>query len=493
MKKDSKGQIIIASATEEYDYVSLSKVNKQLIGVNIENKVDEKIEDDEYSLDITKVDAETGEPIEAMAIFKVTLPDENHTSVYTETSETLLGPGKLDYCYIEQDKDYKIRLTHMKKPTTAGTYTYIFKEISAPEGYTKIDEDLILTIEFAEDPDTGKLYIKDAKSSNDNYLRINTETPITTDTKLSIDILNSLQGKNEYTVHYDANDNGEGTVVPNDQTKIENVNLTLDSNIQTRTGYTFKGWTTLPDSQIAQYKPGDNYSLDQDITLYAIWEKSEYTIHYDANDNEEGTAVPNDQTKEKGTDITLSDIEPEREGYIFKGWSTNKEATTGEYQPSDTFGVDADTTLYAIWEEKLYLKSTEYVITDENNYVEDAKLIENTYEDGDTHIMGILPKLTTESEDTATEWTKGTKLEDFKKNINTNADEIKLYDMNNNEITKQDRYLGTGMIIEFIKGNQNPIRITIVAKGDINGDGILNIGDVTKAKKNISEQIILLY
>ena len=89
-EKDSKGQIIIASATEEYDYVSLSKVNKQLIGVNIENKVDEKIEDDEYSLDITKVDAETGEPIEAMAIFKVTLPDENHTSVYTETSETLL-------------------------------------------------------------------------------------------------------------------------------------------------------------------------------------------------------------------------------------------------------------------------------------------------------------------------------------------------------------------------------------------------------------------
>ena len=41
------------------------------------------------------------------------------------------------------------------------------------------------------------------------------------------------------------------------------------------------------------------------------------------------------------------------------------------------------------------------------------------------------------------------------------------------------------MIIEFIKGNQTPIRITIVAKGDINGDGILNIGDVTKAKKYI--------
>ena len=328
--------------------------------------------------------------------------------------------------------------------------------------------------------------IKTGYKFNGWYTGLNgTGTKITEQSVVTITANQTLYASwsvNSYTITYNANG---GSGAPGSQTKKYNESLTLSATKPTRTGYTFKGWTTLPDSQIAQYNPGDNYSLDQDITLYAIWEKSEYTIHYDANDNGEGTAVPNDQTKEKGTDITLSDIEPEREGYIFKGWSTNKEATTGEYQPSDTFGVDADTTLYAIWEEKLYLKSTEYVITDENNYVEDAKLIENTYEDGDTHIMGILPKLTTESEDTATEWTKGTKLEDFKKNINTNADEIKLYDMNNNEITKQDRYLGTGMIIEFIKGNQNPIRITIVAKGDINGDGILNIGDVTKAKKYI--------
>ena len=384
---------------------SIKSKKNDLLNITINNLNEKDI--NKYTLDITKVDANTEEPIEDMALFKVWLPDNENTALYAETMNNEYGKGKLDYCYIEQDKDYSTRLTSMEIPKEEKTLKYIFKEVVAPEGYAKIDEDLELDIVFKKEESTGKIYIDQIIPSNDEYLKINTKTPCNTDTVISIDITNKQK------------------------------------------------------------------------------EQTEFTIHYDANDNGEGTAVPNDQTKEKGTDITLSDIEPEREGYIFKGWSTNKEATTGEYQPSDTFGVDADTTLYAIWEEKLYLKSTEYVITDENNYVEDAKLIENTYEDGDTHIMGILPKLTTESEDTATEWTKGTKLEDFKKNINTNADEIKLYDMNNNEITKQDRYLGTGMIIEFIKENQTPIRITIVAKGDINGDGILNIGDVTKAKKYI--------
>ena len=384
---------------------SIKSKKNDLLNITINNLNEKDI--NKYTLDITKVDANTEEPIEDMALFKVWLPDNENTALYAETMNNEYGKGKLDYCYIEQDKDYSTRLTSMEIPKEEKTLKYIFKEVVAPEGYAKIDEDLELDIVFKKEESTGKIYIDQIIPSNDEYLKINTITPCNTDTVISIDITNKQK------------------------------------------------------------------------------EQTEFTIHYDANDNGEGTAVPNDQTKEKGTDITLSDIEPEREGYIFKGWSTNKEATTGKYQPSDTFGVDADTTLYAIWEEKLYLKSTEYVITDENNYVEDAKLIENTYEDGDTHIMGILPKLTTESEDTATEWTKGTKLEDFKKNINTNADEIKLYDINNNEITKQDRYLGTGMIIEFIKGNQTPIRITIVAKGDINGDGILNIGDVTKAKKYI--------
>ena len=109
--KDESGNIIIISAKtdgEGLENISTSKVDKQILGINIGNDVDNSIKDDEYSLDITKVDSETGKAIENMAIFKVQIPDENNTSVYTETKETLLGPGKLDYCYIEQDKDYTV-------------------------------------------------------------------------------------------------------------------------------------------------------------------------------------------------------------------------------------------------------------------------------------------------------------------------------------------------------------------------------------------------
>ena len=77
-----------------------------------------------YSLDITKVDGKTNQPIDPMALFKVWLPDEQNTVVYAETSQTDKGPGKLDYCFIERDKDYTVRLSKMLKPKDEGTEKY---------------------------------------------------------------------------------------------------------------------------------------------------------------------------------------------------------------------------------------------------------------------------------------------------------------------------------------------------------------------------------
>lgn len=275
-EKDSEGKMIVSTVSEDEEHnVTISKINKQLIGLNIGNDIDDKIQDDEYSLDLTKVDGDTNQPIPQTATYKVALPDDYNTSVYTETSETRLGPGKLDYCYIEQDKDYKVRLTHMKLPSRDGVYKYVIKEIVAPEGYAKIDEELILTLTFKKHED-GKLYIADATSSNDKYLRINTDTPSETNVRFSVDIINYPAEQNKFTIHYDANDNGEGTVVPEDQIKDKDVDITLSTTEPTRTGYTFEGWATLPNGTVAQFKPGDTFTLNQDITLYAIWEEALY-------------------------------------------------------------------------------------------------------------------------------------------------------------------------------------------------------------------------
>lgn len=275
-EKDSEGKMIVSTVSEDEEHnVTISKINKQLIGLNIGNDIDDKIQDDEYSLDLTKVDGDTNQPIPQTATYKVALPDDYNTSVYTETSETRLGPGKLDYCYIEQDKDYKVRLTHMKLPSRDGVYKYVIKEIVAPEGYAKIDEELILTLTFKKHED-GKLYIADATSSNDKYLRINTDTPSETNVRFIVDIINYPAEQNKFTIHYDANDNGEGTVVPEDQIKDKDVDIALSTTEPTRTGYTFEGWATLPNGTVAQFKPGDTFTLNQDITLYAVWEEALY-------------------------------------------------------------------------------------------------------------------------------------------------------------------------------------------------------------------------
>lgn len=192
--RDKGGNIIITgidnTSIKDLENISTTAVKPQLIGMNIGNEFDQQIKDDEYSLDITKVDGKTGKPIKNSALFKVWIPDDKNTEVYTETSVTELGPGKLDYCYIEQDKDYQVRLSHMKLPKEEGELKYVFREITPPEGYVQIKEDLVLTLKFEKDATTGKMFIADATSSNDKYLRINSKTPWQTNEKFSVDILN---------------------------------------------------------------------------------------------------------------------------------------------------------------------------------------------------------------------------------------------------------------------------------------------------------------
>lgn len=321
-KKKLDGNLMIYTAsTEGLENVSILKLSQQILAINIGNEPDDVIGDDEYSLDITKVDAETGKPIENMAIFKVWLPDEKKTAVYTETMETLLGKGKLDYCYIEQDKDYRVRLTHMKLPEDSGTLEYTFKEIVPPEGYEIIKDELKMTIEFEKDPTTGEMIIKNATSSDTNYLRINTPMPCPTKQRISVDILNKEE-VSKFTVHYDANDDGEGTTVPADQIKNKNdAKIVLSSDIPTRDGYTFKGWGTTATSTSADYMPGDDYTLNQDITLYAIWEENlylkstEYLIGTGVNP--ENIWKPGDMSEYKDGDLYIKGIRPQsnrREG-----------------------------------------------------------------------------------------------------------------------------------------------------------------------------------
>ena len=112
----------------------------------------------------------------------------------------------------------------------------------------------------------------------------------------------------------------------------------------TRDDHVFLGWGT---SSTASSGVTGSYTPSGNITLYAIWRQNNHTVTYDANG---GTGAPDPQIKVHGEALTLSDTIPNRDGYVFLGWAADQTATEAEYQPSDSFTTDADTTLYAVWE-----------------------------------------------------------------------------------------------------------------------------------------------
>ena len=80
---------------------------------------------------------------------------------------------------------------------------------------------------------------------------------------------------NTFTVSYNANG---GTGAPASQTKQYGTALTLSSTVPTLSQYVFDGWATSPDGAVV-YQPGDSYTTDADITLYAVWHVAGSTLN----------------------------------------------------------------------------------------------------------------------------------------------------------------------------------------------------------------------
>lgn len=161
-----------------------------------------------------------------------------------------------------------------------------------------------------------------------------------------------------YLVTYHANG---GSGAPASQEKTAGINLTISNETPTRSGYTFEGWGTAASSVTVSYDPGSTYSLDGDITLYAIWKKA-IMLTYDSNGGKEKqtstTIYVYNSTVSKTIDI--GDYVPTREGYDFLGWSTSPDATAEDYHSGDPITISSDTTLYAVWESTAV---TTYIVT----------------------------------------------------------------------------------------------------------------------------------
>ena len=191
--------------------------------------------------------------------------------------------------------------------------------------------------------------------------------------------LYAIWKKKEFNITFDSN-TGTGEM-KNQAVKYKEVNK-LSKNAFAKEGYNFKEWNTKADGTGTSYKDEASISLVDNITLYAIWEKKEFSITFDLNT---GVGEMENQSAKYEENVKLSKNTFTKEGYNFKEWNTKADGTGTSYKDEASITLTDNITLYAIWQKK------EFNITFDSNtgtgemksqvvkYKEDTKLTKNTF------------------------------------------------------------------------------------------------------------------
>ncbi|WP_164845583.1 InlB B-repeat-containing protein [Anaerosphaera multitolerans] len=246
--------------------------------------------------------------------------------------------------YYEKDTDGKITKYHTVG-NIAGADTIVAgdKELKASrEGHKFIGWS---TDPDATEPDLNYEVGKEINYSEDNFTLYAVWTPV-----------------EKYNITYNGNGNTGGTApVDKNSPYLENSEVkVMGRNDLTREGYAFKGWNTEADGSGTKYKSGTTFTITEDITLFAQWEKGMdvFQVTYDGNGHTSGK-VPIDNTDYGyGSIVTIkgNDGNLEKNGLTFLGWSEDKDALeanfkldgNGNISPS-YFVIEQDTVLYAVW------------------------------------------------------------------------------------------------------------------------------------------------
>ena len=161
---------------------------------------------------------------------------------------------------------------------------------------------------------------------------------------------------NKYTVTF--NSYG-GTPVPPAQEVEYGLTATEPATAPTKTGYTFDGW------YLGDEKYDFSDAVEQNITLYANWEKNIYTVTY--TDGVDGEEVFADQTYRVPFEDTTPAFKgnPTRDGYVFDGW-----------KPAFSDTVTGNVTYVAQWTARTDLSYTvHYYLKNTTKQVANDKMV----------------------------------------------------------------------------------------------------------------------
>ena len=137
-----------------------------------------------------------------------------------------------------------------------------------------------------------------------------------------------------------------GSSMPDQEIAIDG-RVRLNKCTLVKNGYNFKGWSEHIGSTEVKYPDEAYYTMGQDnVSLYAVWELSTFTIGYDLNGGVASATYP---TTYQITTATINISDPTRAGYDFVGW-TGSGITTPQKGLTIPTGSYGNLSYQAQWE-----------------------------------------------------------------------------------------------------------------------------------------------
>ncbi len=136
--------------------------------------------------------------------------------------------------------------------------------------YAWSDNNVTIPIKWSIINDSNTISTK--KSVGEYYLWIRVKDNAQNETVITSNKY-IIKNKQNYVITYVAQD---ATGVPSSQKKYINESINLSTNIPSKLGYVFIGWSTNENATECEYKPGDKFETNANTILYALWKKAIY-------------------------------------------------------------------------------------------------------------------------------------------------------------------------------------------------------------------------
>ena len=161
-----------------------------------------------------------------------------------------------------------------------------------------------------------------------------------------------------YTVTFDANGGTGDDMSPQTFTVDDAQNLSACS--YTREGYTFDGWSTTQNGDVAYTDEQEVSGLASEggtVILYAHWKANTYYVQFNGNGNTSGLMERESFTYDAPAKKLTANAFT-REGYAFSGWNTAADGSGSSYENEAevnnlTSEADGIVELYAQWKKQL--------------------------------------------------------------------------------------------------------------------------------------------